>query len=90
MGGNLAADWAALRHGLPAGDIDEWDPAYLLDFAVRLPIPAKVTIEVLPPVDREQSFGPDPDPDEVYDMLTDDMQAALTTLQDERTLPVLG
>lgn len=62
----------------------------LLDLPLRLPIPAKVTIEVLPPVDLEQSFGPDPDPEDVYDKLTGDMQTALTTLQDERTLPVLG
>lgn len=62
----------------------------LLDLPPRIPLPAKITIEVLPPIDLERRFGPDPDPDEVYDKLTDDMQTVLSGLADERTAPVLG
>jgi 1-acyl-sn-glycerol-3-phosphate acyltransferase len=62
----------------------------ILDFPMRIPIPAKITIEALDPVDLEETFGPDPDPDEVYDQLTSDMQDALSSLAEERALPVLG
>jgi len=62
----------------------------VLDLPLRFPIPAKITIEVMPPVDLEQRFGRDPDPDEVYDELTMDMQDVLSELARERTVPVLG
>jgi 1-acyl-sn-glycerol-3-phosphate acyltransferase len=62
----------------------------ILDFPVRIPIPAKITIEVLDPVDLEERFGEEPDPDVVYDELTSDMQDALSSLAEERTLPVVG
>jgi 1-acyl-sn-glycerol-3-phosphate acyltransferase len=62
----------------------------ILDFPLRVPVPAKVTIEVLPSVDLEERFGPEPDPDEIYDGLTGDMQEKLSALSDERTAPVLG
>lgn len=62
----------------------------LLDFPFRFPIPAKVTIEVLDPVDLKETFGPNPDPDEIYDQLTADMQTALASLSEERSLPIVG
>jgi 1-acyl-sn-glycerol-3-phosphate acyltransferase len=62
----------------------------LLDFPLRIPIPAKITIEVLDPIDLGERFGSEPDPDEVYDEVTTHMQDALTSLAEERTLPVLG
>jgi 1-acyl-sn-glycerol-3-phosphate acyltransferase len=62
----------------------------ILDFPLRIPLPAKITIEVLDPVDLNKSFGPDPDPDEVYDQLTSHMQDALSSLAEERALPVFG
>ena len=62
----------------------------VLDLPPRLPLPAKVTIEVLPPIDLVKRFGPDPEHDDVYDDITGDMQAALSELQDERTLPIVG
>jgi hypothetical protein len=34
--------------------------ATLLDLPARLPLPAKITIEVLPPIDLKERFGPDP------------------------------
>lgn len=62
----------------------------LLDFPIRIPIPAKITVEVLDPIDLQQQFGPEPDADEVYDSVTAKMQDVLSSLADERTLPVLG
>jgi 1-acyl-sn-glycerol-3-phosphate acyltransferase len=60
------------------------------DFAGHFPLPSKITIEVLPPIDLEREFGPDPDPDEVYEHVTAQMQEALDGLAAERRLPVIG
>ncbi len=60
------------------------------DFLSHLPLPAKITIEVLEPIDLEEQFGADPDLDEVYDHVTTVMQDALDGLAAERRLPVLG
>jgi len=62
----------------------------LLDLPLRVPLPAKITVEVLPPVDLTERFGTEPEPEEIYDDVTGDMQDALTGLSDERTVPVLG
>ena len=64
--------------------------AMLLDLPTRIPLPAKITVEVLAPIDLEQRFGSDPEHKDIYDEITGDMQEALSELQDERTLPVLG
>src|SRR4051794_21751436 len=61
-----------------------------LDLPGRLPLPAKITIQVLPPIDLRDRFGEDADPDEVYEEVTAEMQDALTDLSEERTLPVVG
>ena len=60
------------------------------DMLGHLPLPVKITIQVLPPVDLRDRYGRDPDPDEVYADLMVDMQATLTALQAERKLPVIG
>ena len=60
------------------------------DFVPRIPLPAKVTIEVLPAIDLVEEFGEDPDLDEVYDHVTTLMQETLDTLAAERRLPVFG
>ena len=62
----------------------------LLDLPGRLPLPAKITLEVLDPIDLRERFGSSPDLDEVYDEVTADMQETLTELDDERVLPVVG
>src|SRR4051795_13447904 len=64
--------------------------ASLLDIPIRLPLPAKITVEVLPPIDLEERFGPEPDHEAVYEEVTGDMQEALSDLQEERTMPVVG
>jgi len=62
----------------------------VLDLPTRIPLPAKITIQVMPPVDLKERFGPKPDADEVYEELTGDMQDTLDELSDERTLPLVG
>jgi 1-acyl-sn-glycerol-3-phosphate acyltransferase len=62
----------------------------LLDLPLRVPIPAKITVEVLPPIDLKERFGDSPDADEIYDEVTGDMQDKLSDLSDERTVPVVG
>src|SRR3954464_10240610 len=41
----------------------------LLDLPGRVPLPAKITLEVRPPIDLRERFGEDPDPDEVYEQV---------------------
>ncbi len=62
----------------------------LLDLPVRLPLPAKITVEVRPPIDLNERFGPEPEHERVYDEITGEMQDALSELQGQRTLPVVG
>jgi hypothetical protein len=62
----------------------------VLDIPPRLPLPAKIEIEVLEPIPLRDRFGAHPDPDEVYDRLTAEMQEALDELSADRTVPVLG
>src|SRR3954469_3480481 len=62
----------------------------LLDLPGRVPLPAKITIEVLPPIDLRERFGSKPDLDEVYEGVTGEMQDALCDLSEERALPVVG
>jgi 1-acyl-sn-glycerol-3-phosphate acyltransferase len=60
------------------------------DMAGHLPLPAKITVEVLPAMDLREDFGEQPDPDEVYERLTGTMQEALDRLSEERRLPLIG
>jgi 1-acyl-sn-glycerol-3-phosphate acyltransferase len=62
----------------------------VLDFPPRLPLPAKITIQVLPPIDVRARFGSNPDAQDVYDGVTGDMQRALDVLAAERRFPILG
>ena len=62
----------------------------VLDLPGRLPLPAKITVQVMPPIDLKERFGANADTDEVYDELTGEMQEALDDLADERTLPLVG
>ncbi len=60
------------------------------DMLGHIPLPAKITIETLPPIDPQAEFGPDPDIDDVYDHLIRLMQDTLDALAAERRVPVLG
>jgi 1-acyl-sn-glycerol-3-phosphate acyltransferase len=60
------------------------------DMLGHFPLPAKITIQVLDPIDLREEFGTSPDLDAVYDELLGRMQASLTALSEERRLPVIG
>jgi 1-acyl-sn-glycerol-3-phosphate acyltransferase len=56
----------------------------------HLPLPAKITIQVLEKIDLEDRYGEDPDVQEIAEDLLESMQDVLTTLSEERRLPVIG
>ncbi|HEY8582528.1 MAG TPA: hypothetical protein VIL49_06260 [Capillimicrobium sp.] len=56
----------------------------------HLPLPAKIVVEVLPPIDVTEEFGPEPDVDAAYAEIVARMQSALDALADERRWPVIG
>jgi 1-acyl-sn-glycerol-3-phosphate acyltransferase len=58
----------------------------LLDLPLRIPLPAKITIQVLPPIELD----PREDADDGYALVTGTMQDALSELAAARTLPVVG
>ena len=60
------------------------------DFLGHVPLPAKITVEVLPAIDLREQFGAEPDVDEVYDHVTTTMQETLDALASERRLPIIG
>ena len=63
----------------------------VLDLPGRLPLPAKISIEVLPPIDlREELGGACGDPDNGYELVTGQMQDALHELAQARALPLIG
>ncbi|HWD74534.1 MAG TPA: 1-acyl-sn-glycerol-3-phosphate acyltransferase [Solirubrobacteraceae bacterium] len=62
----------------------------ILDLPIRFPLPAKISIEVLEPIDLRARLGSSPDIGEGYRLVTSVMQETLPRLGDERTLPVLG
>ncbi len=62
----------------------------ILDLPYRFPLPSKITLQVLPPIDLKERFGTEPDHEEVYEEVTGEMQSALDELSDERTLPLVG
>jgi len=59
------------------------------DFGGHLPLPAKIRMEVLDPIDVVERFGDEADSDEAYDYVTERMQEALTALAAERVAPPL-
>ena len=60
------------------------------DFLGHLPLPAKITVQVMEPIDLKERYGEDPDVDRIYDDVTAAMQEQLDELAEERRLPVLG
>ncbi|MCC6847728.1 MAG: acyltransferase family protein [Deltaproteobacteria bacterium] len=57
---------------------------------VNLPLPAKITTEVLAPIDLRRAFGARPDRDAIYEHVSRVMQEALDRLALERRFPILG
>lgn len=62
----------------------------VLDLPGRFPLPSKITIRVLKPLDLRQRLGRQPDRDEGYRLVTSTMQRSLTQLARRRRLPVVG
>jgi 1-acyl-sn-glycerol-3-phosphate acyltransferase len=62
----------------------------ILDLPLRIPIPAKIAIRVLKPIDLRQRLGRRPDVEEGYRLVTSTMQRSLTRLANDRSVPVLG
>jgi 1-acyl-sn-glycerol-3-phosphate acyltransferase len=57
---------------------------------VNVPLPTKIVMQVLEPIDIEAEFGADPDIDAVDARVRHVMQQALNKLAEERRLPVIG
>jgi 1-acyl-sn-glycerol-3-phosphate acyltransferase len=55
------------------------------DMLGHIPLPAKITMQVLEPIDVSGM-----DVDDAYELVLGEMQTALTGLHEERSLPVLG
>jgi 1-acyl-sn-glycerol-3-phosphate acyltransferase len=55
------------------------------DMLGHIPLPAKITVQVLSPIDVR-----DMEVEDAYDLIIERMQRALTALQEERRLPVIG
>lgn len=60
------------------------------DFVGHIPLPAKITVSVLKPVDLHERFGPEPDLQRSYNHITRLMQRELDRLAAERRLPLIG
>ena len=60
------------------------------DMLGHIPLPSKITIETLSPIDLRAEFGDDPDIDDIYDHLLRLMQDTLDALAAERRFPVIG
>jgi 1-acyl-sn-glycerol-3-phosphate acyltransferase len=59
------------------------------DFLGHVPLPAKIRMEVLEPIDVVERFGEEADSDEAYDYVVARMQESLTALAAGRVLPPL-
>lgn len=88
--------WLAKRLGLPRIRVEILPVSIGFPFGVsvffppNLPLPTKVVIQVLEPIDVVARFGPDPDVDEVDAHVRSVMQTALNRLARRRRFPVLG
>ena len=75
-----SSDWRSpLPWGLDIGD-----------FFGHLALPAKITIQVLEPIDLDERFGPDPDVGAIYETVTGLMQHTLDELAAQRRFPIIG
>jgi 1-acyl-sn-glycerol-3-phosphate acyltransferase len=62
----------------------------ILDLPMRVPMPAKIDVRVMPPIDLREELGRKADPEEGYRLVTSRMQRTLTRLDHDRTLPLVG
>jgi 1-acyl-sn-glycerol-3-phosphate acyltransferase len=73
---------APIMFGLPFG--------FMPGVFGHLPLPAKITVQVLPRIDLRERYGEDPDVDQIYDDVIWRMQDVLDSLSEQRRLPVIG
>src|SRR2546423_1769119 len=59
------------------------------DFLGHWPLPAKLQMRALPPIEIRKQFGRNPDIDEVNEYVLGTMQATLDSLAEERRLPLI-
>lgn len=87
-----SGDVLPLLAGLPWG-------VWALPILPQLPLPAKITSEVLPPISLPEALGRKLSPEDAknpalvqagFDVVLSRMQAALSKLYDERKWPILG
>ena len=62
----------------------------VLDLPLRMPLPSKISIRALPRIDLREQLGADADPQDAYAIVTEAMQAELSRMAADRTLPVVG
>ncbi|MGZ4239896.1 MAG: lysophospholipid acyltransferase family protein [Solirubrobacteraceae bacterium] len=79
----LRIDVAPIQIGPPLG-------VTVLDLPLRMPLPAKITIDVLPPIHLLDELGPDADAEHAYELVTGRMQKALDRLAAARRFPLIG
>ena len=60
------------------------------DFLGHIALPAKITIQVLEPIDLHKRFGSSPDVDAIYEAVTSLMQRTLDELAAQRRWPIIG
>jgi hypothetical protein len=60
------------------------------DMLGHVPLPAKITVEVLPPIDLRERFGAEPDISEINRHVLSEMQGKLDELAAERRFPFIG
>ncbi|MEA2373890.1 MAG: hypothetical protein QOD53_353 [Thermoleophilaceae bacterium] len=60
------------------------------DMLGHIPLPAKLQIRALEPIDLRKQFGRNPDVDEIDEYILGTMQATLDSLAEERRFPVIG
>jgi 1-acyl-sn-glycerol-3-phosphate acyltransferase len=79
----LRIDVAPVQVGPPVG-------LTVLDLPLRVPLPSKITIEVLPAIHLREDLGPDADAERAYELVTGRMQQALDRLAAARRFPLIG
>jgi 1-acyl-sn-glycerol-3-phosphate acyltransferase len=60
------------------------------DMLGHVPLPAKITVEVLPPIYLREQFGQEPDVSEINRHVLSEMQGKLDELAAERRFPFIG
>jgi hypothetical protein len=71
---DAAAAWGKMADQGAAGGLAPPFGVILLDLPARLPLPAKITIEILPPIDLVERSVPEANHEQVYEEVTDEMQ----------------